>query len=158
VSDSGVFGSTVNLDATGSIIGVIVARNFLGVNALQNVNVSAFSEGDAHISAGESLQGTVFAVGGITAGAGTTVDASLLSQNVTTSGSVSSSSQLGFTTFTGANSTSSSLQSDDTLRRGGLAGDNAEDGDDLKKRGLGKDLPLLTKTTGRVTMILPAIQ
>jgi filamentous hemagglutinin family protein len=154
VSDSGVIGSTVDLEATGNITGVVLARTHVDINAVQNVNVTAVSGGDAQISAGDSLQGSVFAIGSITAGAGS-IGASLLSQNVTTTGTVTSS-QIGFAPGTVANSTSSALQNDETARRiastDQATGDGSGDGSTNAFRG---KLPRLTKTTGRVTMILP---
>ena len=153
VSDSGVIGSTVNLTATGNITGVVIARTHLGVTALQNINVVAISGGGAQLNAGDSLQGTVFAVGSIS-GSGATVGATLLSQSVATTGTLTSS-QIGFAPGTVANATSSSLQNDETARQIASANQGEDDDSDLKKKGFSGNLPRLSKTTGRVTMILP---
>jgi len=152
VSDSGVIGSTVDLNATGNVTGVIIARTHIGITALQNINVTAVSGGDAQLSAGNSLQGSVFALGNIAAG-GATVGAALLSQSVTTSGAVTSS-QIGFAPGTVANATSSSLQNDETARRIASADQGNDDNSGVTNRFSG-NLPRLSKTTGRVTMILP---
>jgi len=149
-SGSGVIGSNVKLDATGDIIGVVFARNNIDINAVQNVNVTAFAQGDANVSAGGDISGTVIGIGSVTA-SGSTVDASLLSQNLTASGDVTSS-QVGFSQGTAANSTSQSLSNDDTEKKA-VATDTDTDEENLKKKaGNG---PLLAKSSGRVTVILP---
>src|SRR5262249_50774250 len=84
---SGVIGSTVNLYASGEITGVIFARDTINLFARQNVSVTALSQGTANISSGGAISGTVIGITGVSANA-TTVDAALLSQSISTSGSV----------------------------------------------------------------------
>ena len=82
--------------------------------------------------------------------AGATVDAALLSQNVTASGDTSSS-QVGFTTGTAAAAASQSLSSDEQTKAG--APKETKEADEPKRTLAAA--PKLTRTVGRVTVILP---
>ncbi len=146
---SGVIGTSVKLDATGDITGVVVARENIDVNAQQSVNVTALAQGNVSVSAGGSVSGTIIGIGSVNA-SGASVDAALLSQNVTASGDVSSS-QVGFSQGTAANATSQSLQSDEQTKV--VAAAQGEDEDDRKRTS--RELPLLSRSMGRVTVILP---
>jgi len=148
-SGSGVIGSTVKLEASGDIKGLVFARDNLDISASQNVSVTALAGGNANVSAGENISGTIIGVGSVNA-SGASVDAALLSQNVTASGDVSSS-QVGFSQANAAGSTSQSLQSEDQAKVAAADKKEQED-EDEKKKGTG---PRLTKTVGRVTVILP---
>jgi hypothetical protein len=147
-SGSGVIGSTVILKASGDIIGAIFARNNLDINAVQNVNVTALSEGTATVNAGEAISGTIIGVGGISASGGS-IDASLLSNNQI---SGDTSGQSGLSQGTAANAASQSMQSEDTTK----AAESSDDTDDEKKK-KGKPIALAQKT-GRVTVVLPPKQ
>ena len=148
---SGVIGSTVKLDAAGSITGVVVARENIDIITTQNANVTALAQGSVSVSAGGTISGTIIGIGSVNA-SGSSVDAALLSQNVTASGDVSSSSQVGFSQGTAANATSQSLQTEDQARAVASA---STDGDaEELKRGK-RELPLLSRSVGRVTVILP---
>ncbi len=146
---SGVIGSTVNLEATGDIAGIIVARGDLVLISSRNANVTGLSGGNASVSAGGTISGTIIGVGSVSA-SGSTVDAALLSQNVSTSGDASSSRQ-GFAQGTAASATSQSLASDDKARE--AATEKKDEEEELAKKQ--KPGPRLAKTTGRVTVILP---
>lgn len=149
-SGSGVIGSSVKLEATGDIKGLVFARGNLDIDAKNNVNVTALAGGNASVSAGETISGTIVGIGSVSA-SGTSVDASLLSQNVSASGDVSAAQQ-GFAQGTAAASASQSLANDDKARE--AAAEKKSDEDELtKKRPSG---PRLAKTSGRVTVILPA--
>ena len=148
-SGSGVIGSTVKLEASGDIKGLVFARDNLDIDANQNVSVTALAVGNANVSAGDTISGTIIGVGSVNA-SGSSVDASLLSQNVTASGDVTSS-QVGFAQANVAGTTSQGLQADDSAKEA-TSGEKKEDEDELKKNRPG---PRLAKTTGRVTVILP---
>ncbi|MGC3960030.1 MAG: filamentous hemagglutinin N-terminal domain-containing protein [Verrucomicrobiota bacterium] len=148
-SGSGVIGSTVKLEASGDIKGLVFARGNLDIEANQNVSVTALAGGNAAVSAGETISGTIVGVGSVSA-SGATVDAALLSQNVSASGDVSAAQQ-GFAQGNAAASASQSLANDDKAKE--AAAEKKNDEDELaKKRQPG---PRLAKTTGRVTVILP---
>lgn len=148
-SGSGVIGSTVKLDASGDIQGLVFARDGLDITANQSVTVTALAGGNASVSAGDTISGTIIGVGSVTA-SGASVDAALLSQNITASGDVSSS-QVGFAQGAAASSTSQSVQPDETAKEA-ASGKNSSEDDELPKKRSG---PRLAKTTGRVTVILP---
>lgn len=149
-SGSGVIGSSVSLDATGDIRGLVFARENIDLNAQQNVNVTALAQGNVNVGAGGSISGTIIGVGSVSA-SGASVDASLLSQNVSASGDVSSS-QMGFSQGTAAAASSQSLQGDDQARS---VAAQAKEEDDTRPSGAVAAAPRLTRTVGRVTVILP---
>ncbi len=148
-SGSGVIGSTVKLEASGDIRGLVFARGNLDIDAKNNVSVTALAMGNAAVSAGDTISGTIIGVGSVAA-SGASVDASLLSQNVTASGDVSSS-QVGFGQANAAAATSQGLQAD-TSAKDAATGDNKDEDEELKKN---RPAPRIAKTTGRVTVILP---
>lgn len=149
-SGSGVIGSTVVLEASGDIKGLVFARDNLNISANQNVSVTALAAGNASVSAGETISGTIIGVGSVAA-SGATVDAALLSQNISTSGDASSSQQ-GFAQGVAASATSQSLASDDKAKE--VASEKKDDEADPAKKQ--KPGPRIAKTTGRVTVILPS--
>ncbi|HEX5223280.1 MAG TPA: hypothetical protein VFZ59_27215, partial [Verrucomicrobiae bacterium] len=149
-SGSGVIGSTVKLEASGDIKGLVFARDNLDIDANQNVNVTALAGGNASVSAGDTISGTIIGVGSVNA-SGTSVDASLLSQNVTASGDVTSQ-QVGFGQANAAAATSQGLQADNSAEAA-ASGEKKEEDEELKKN---VPLPRLAKTVGRVTVILPS--
>lgn len=149
-SGSGVIGSTVKLQASGGITGLVFARENIDLTASQSVNVTALTQGSVNVSAGGSVSGTIVGVGSVNA-SGTSVDASLLSQNVSTSGGATSG-QVGFTQGNAAgNAASSSVQSDAPART--VARNSSED--DARRNTAATPGPRLTRTVGRVTVILP---
>jgi filamentous hemagglutinin family protein len=141
-SGSGVIGNNVKLDATGSIIGVIFARNNLDLTAVQNVNVTALAEGSVNANAGGAISGTLIGVGGISASGGS-IDANLES-NSSVTGDTSGSKGLG--QGTAANATSQAMSSDDTAKTTGTSDDTE---DPKKKKGIS-----LAQKVGRVTVLL----
>jgi len=149
-SGSGVIGGNVRLDATGDIDGLVIARGNSDVSAVQNVNATVLAQGTATVSAGGEVSGTIIGIGSVNA-SGSSVDAALLSQNVTASGDVSSS-QIGFSQGIAASSASQGLQNDVSVKALASAKETTED--DLPKK-KGSSGPRLTKTVGRVTVILP---
>jgi filamentous hemagglutinin family protein len=151
LTGSGVIGSTVKLNATGSIEGLVVARGNIDIIAQQNVNVTALAQGNVNISSGGTIGGTLIGIGGINA-SGANVDAALLSESISTSGNVTSS-QVGFSQGTAANATSQSLANDESQSI--IASAKKGDQEDELKKKTASALPHLTKTLGRVTVILP---
>jgi filamentous hemagglutinin family protein len=141
---SGVIASNVKLEASGSINGLIFARDNLDINAQNNVNVTALAVGNANVS-GQSVQGTITGVGGVNV-SGDSVSASLISANV--SGATSGQSGLG--QGTAANATASAASSSSANQT--FASSDQSDDDDKKKK---KEVALAQKVS-RVTVILPA--
>jgi filamentous hemagglutinin family protein len=147
---SGVIGANVNLSATAGISGVVVASQNLNVTSQQNVSVTAVAAGEVSVSAVGSISGTIVGVGGITASSGTAIQASLLSQNVSTSGGTASG-QVGFAAANTAGATSQAASSDDRSKAAVTSDATDVAADDEKKR---KKHPVLARI-GRVTVFLP---
>jgi hypothetical protein len=148
-SGSGVIGSTVNLDASGTIRGLVFARQNIDLNAQAGVNVTALAQGSVNVTSGGTISGTIIGVGSVSA-SGAAVDASLLSQNVSASGNVTSS-QVGFSQGTAASGASQSLQGDEPAKTTAKAKSEEEDARERRVAAA----PKLTRTVGRVTVILP---
>ncbi len=147
VTGSGVVGSTVTLRASGDINGTVFARNDLNIIAVQNVDVTALAVGKADVSGTSLGTSTIIGVGGITA-SGSSVDASLLSNNQV-SGDTSGAKSM--TQGTAANATAQAAASDDSAK---TAVADTQTGDDDEKKKKGTKVALMQKT-GRVTVLLP---
>ncbi len=145
-SGSGVLGSTVRLQATGNVTGLIFARNNIDISAQQNVNVTALAQGSVNVNSGGTISGTIIGVGGINASGGS-IDANLES-NQGISGDTSGSK--GLAQGTAANSTSSAASASDATSTAAKS-DTGEDDDLLKKK---KPITLARKVS-RVTVLLP---
>jgi len=156
-----------DVDATGSgviavgAVKVKAARNVKGVffspqpvtiAGLKNVDVTAISLSSVDVSAGDKLTGTIVGVTSVNA-SGASIDASLLSQNVSASGGQVSGQQ-GFAQTSAAASTSQSA-SNNQEETAKAAVTSTEGSDDEKKKRPTGSGPLLAKRTGRVTVILP---
>jgi filamentous hemagglutinin family protein len=141
---SGIIASNARLDATGDINGLIFARNNIDISAQQNINVTALGVGNVNVSsAGGTVSGIIIGVGSVSV-SGSSIDASLVSANV----SGATSGQSGLVQGTAANSTSQSASNDNSNN----TADNSSDADDLKKKG--KQITLAQKVS-RVTVVLP---
>jgi hypothetical protein len=146
VNGSGIIASNAKLDASGNVNGLIFARNNIDINAQQNINVTALGVGNVNVnSSGGTISGTLVGVGGVNV-SGSSIDASLVSANV--SGATSGQSGLG--QGTAANATAQAASSDDAGKT--LASSDQGNDDDKKKK---KEVALAQKA-GRVTVILPA--
>jgi filamentous hemagglutinin family protein len=145
-SGSGIIASNAKLDASGSIYGLVFARNNIDINAQQNVNVTALGGANVSVSSGGTVSGTIIGVGGVTASGGS-IDASLVSANVTGG----TSGQNGLGQGNAANAASQAASSDDSTKVAKT--DNSTDDDDLKKK-KGKGIALAQKVS-RVTVLLP---
>jgi filamentous hemagglutinin family protein len=144
---SGVIGSTVNLDASGSVTGVIFARNDIAINAQQNVNVTALAQGSINVSSGGTISGTLIGVGGISASGGS-IDANLES-NSGIYGDTSGSK--GMSQSSAASATSAAASASEAGPAAAKT-DTGPDDDVLKKK---KPINLARKVS-RVTVLLPA--
>jgi filamentous hemagglutinin family protein len=147
VSGSGVIAQNASLKATGSIKGLIFAKGNINVGALNNVNLTALAGGAFSGSAGGTISGTIIGIGGINV-SGSSIDASLLSNNQISGGS---SGQTGFAQGTVANATSQAASNSDSNQTADKS-TTSDDTDDLKK----KKKPIsLAQKVGRVTVLLP---
>jgi hypothetical protein len=145
-SGSGIIAGNANLVASGNINGLIFARNNINIIAQQNINVTAFGIGNVSVSSsGGTISGTLIGVNGINA-SGSSVDASLISANV--SGVTSGQSGLG--QGAAANSTSQGLANNEFAQAAAASDQSADD----EKKKKGKQVALAQKVS-RVTVILP---
>jgi filamentous hemagglutinin family protein len=144
-SGSGIIAGNAILNASGSIYGLIFARNNIDINAQQNVDVTALGGANVSVNSGGTISGTIIGVGGVSASGGS-IDASLISANV--SGGTSGQSGLG--QGTAANAASQSAANDDSTKVAKT--DNSTDDDDPKKKKKGI---ALAQKVSRVTVLLP---
>jgi hypothetical protein len=151
-SGSGVIGSTVSLKASGEIKGLVFARDNIDIDAKQSANVTALAQGNVSVSSGGTVSGTIIGIGSVSA-TGTSVDAALLSQNI--SGGTTTSGQTGFAQGTTANATSQSQQKEEPGKM--VASSKKSDEENELKRKSAAAPPKLTRTVGRVTVISPAL-
>jgi filamentous hemagglutinin family protein len=148
---SGVIGGQVNINATGSIEGLVVASVGADVTALQNISATVLSQGGATVSAGGTVSGTIVGVGSVSVTGASDVAAAFAGGGVTTSGSVSGAAVTAAPVASNSGATAATAQqvTQSTQANSDLASNDAED--DLKKR---KKQPLL-QYAGRVTVLLP---
>ncbi len=151
LGNSGVIGGTVNLDANGSIRGLVISRQNSTIVAQESFNGTVLSGGSANLKAGGTVAGIVIGVGGVSASGGQGITASLVSQNVSVAGGQAQST-LGTTATASAASQGAAAQASTDTRQ--QLASNAVQEDDDKKKKKGK-LPVLTRHVGRVTVILP---
>jgi filamentous hemagglutinin family protein len=146
VGGSGIIASNARLDASGNINGLIFARDNIDIIAQQNISVTAFGQGNVSVSSsGGSISGTLIGVNGVSA-SGLSVDASLISANV--SGATSGQSGLGQGNAAGA--TSQGLANNEATQAAAASDQGADDPNKKK----GKHIALAQKVS-RVTVILP---
>ena len=147
---SGIIAKNATIKATGDVKGLVFAVN-ADVSAQQNIDVTILASGKANVEAGGKVSGTIIGVGGVSA-SGSSIDASLLSQNVSTSGD-SSAATKGFAQGTAANAASAGASNEES--KVAKASETAE-AEDLKKK---KPVSIaLAQRVSRVTVILPATE
>ena len=149
-SQSGVIGGNVTLDATGDIVGLVFASGNANLVTPQNVTATVLAQGSANVSAGGTVSGTIAGIGSANV-SGASIDASVLSANVTTSGATSG--QVGFAAANVAGATASAASAATADPKATTAAIE-EKGDDEEQRRKDRR-PVLARTVGRVTVILP---
>ncbi len=150
---SGVVGENVSLKAGGSVEGLVVATQNIFIGSGQNANVTAIGGGSISINAAGSVSGNIIGGGNVSVSGGE-ISAAIAS----TGGGVATSGEAGGARIGSFNNVSApvaqqtSQEADKSVAEPspGLTGDL----DDAKKRG--DKAPTLVKSTGRVTVILPA--
>jgi hypothetical protein len=150
-SKSGVIGGNVSLEATGPVVGVVFATGNINIDTPQSVNVTALAQGNVNVTAGGTISGTVVGIGSISASGGA-IEASLLSQNVSSSGG-SSSGQVGFAAANVAGATAQAASATSSDAKTTTASAKTESEDEDRRRNPTR--PVLTRTVGRVTVLLP---
>ncbi len=150
-SGSGIIGSAIQLQAGGSINGLVIGSQSVNINSAQNVDVTAFSGGDVNINAAGTVSGTAIGGGSVDV-SGSSITASLVSGNISTSGDTTGAS-LGIpqsnvqpaVAQTADSAAAATSKLDDT------SGDGSDE-DQKKKKGNGISL---AQRVSRVTVLLP---
>ena len=150
LGNSGVIGGSVSATANGNINGLVISRQSTTIDAAQSFSGTVLAGGTANLSAGGTVSGTIVGVGGINASGGQGVSATLLSQNVSVAGAQAQSTLGTSSSATAASQSAAQQAGSDSQKSTGLADDSNDD--DKKKK---KPAPVLTRKTGRVTVILP---
>ena len=144
LGSSGVIGGTVNLTAQGNITGLVISRQDSSISTAGNFSGTVLSSGTANVSAGGAISGTIIGVSGVNA-SGSSITASLLSQNVTADGQSGNTLGSSATATSTATSAAATTSNDNAQQTTGM--DNQDD--DKKK----KKLPQIKKMS-RVTVLL----
>jgi hypothetical protein len=147
-SGSGVIGVNTTLRAAGDIKGLVIARGNSDVNAAVNVSGTFLAGGTANFNAGGNISGIVIAGGGINAGSGN-FNATAFSQNVSVGGAQTQGALQSSATASSTSTSAASSSNEETKKT------VASNDDDDEKKKRANDKPLLTRRTGRVTVILP---
>jgi hypothetical protein len=150
LGDSGVIGGTINLEANGNIIGLVISRQNSTINAAQSFSGTVLAGGSANLSAGGTIAGTVIGVSGVQANSAQGITASLLSQNVSVSGGQAQSTLGATATATSTSQAAATTATADARQQ--VLGDASEEDDNKKRKGTA---PMLARRVGRVTVMLP---
>lgn len=145
-NQSGILGGNVALTAGEGIEGLIVAQGNLGITAQQNVNVTALAGGSANVTGGGTVSGSI--VGG--SGASVT-GAGAVTADVISTGSAGSTGN-AFKDVAAPVATQTTTESEKK------AIVKTDDEDEVEKKRRAAAAPVLAKTSGRVTVILPKTQ
>jgi filamentous hemagglutinin len=146
---SGIIGSNIKLNAGGNITGLVVGRGNVNINSQQAVNVTAVGGGNVSISAGGTVSGTVIS-GGNAEVSGSSITASLIASSVSASGE-SSGASVGIPPSNVAKQDAKVADDVSTT----VASSNSQNSDEEEQKKRAGGGPRLSKTTGRVTVILP---
>jgi hypothetical protein len=149
---SGVIGGNVKLDATKDIKGTILARQDIGIVSKGDVSVTALAQGGVTVTAGGTVSGKVIGVGSVNV-TGPTVEAALMSHNVTAAGNVTSS-EVGFSQGNAAHATGQAASQSSQEEAAKTTQKNTDDEDEKKKYASARKA-VLARYVGRVTVILP---
>jgi filamentous hemagglutinin family protein len=144
---SGVIGVNTEVNAAGNINGLFIARGDSTVNAANNVTGTFLAGGTANFNSGGNVSVLAIAGNAINIGSGT-FQGIALSQNVSGGGA---NSALAATSTASTASTTAAAQADNTPKADATVAQTADD-EEQKRRAA---RPLLARTTGRVTVILP---
>jgi len=149
-NQSGVLGANIDLHAGGDIIGLVVGAGNVTLQAVNNVAANVLGGGNVSVTGGQSVSGS------IVGGANVNVSGSEITANITsTGGSANTSGDVSGKVggFQGAAPTVAQQTTTEAEKKQTTAKADDESEDEKKKR-LAKS-PILSKTTGRVTVILP---
>lgn len=148
----GVVGGTININANGTIKGLIVSQQNANITAAQSFVGTLLAGGSASVTAtAGTVSGTIVGIGGVSASGGGGVSAAVLGQNVSIGGGAAQSTLGTSAAATSAGQAAAQQANSDTKQQ--LAADTTSD--DEKKKRLPTKAPVLTRRVGKVTVILP---
>jgi hypothetical protein len=151
---SGVIGVTVNLQATGDITGLVIASQDASIVSRENVNATVLSTGGISVSAGGSVTGEIAGVGNV-AISGDAVSAALVGGSVSASGNLQGAAASSVGPAAGVSAASAATSSQAAKQTATADASSYEDGDGSGQGGNKKNRPLLAKSVGRVTILMP---
>ena len=146
---SGVIGVNTVLNAAGNISGLVVSSGNSDISAAANVSGTFFAAGNANFNAGGNISGTVIAGGGISAGSGN-FNASAFSASVSVAGAKTESSLPASAAPSPKSGSAAKTAQDESAQQ--VASKSDADDDEKKRAAKG---PVLRRSTGRVTVLLP---
>lgn len=148
---SGIIGGDVGLDAPkGAVAGLVVASQNVNITG-QSFSGTAFGGGNVSVSA-SSVSGSVIGGGAVSVSADS-VSGAIVGNNVSTSGNTSGA-QVGVAA-TSAASTGAKTDTAASEAVAKVASDNKTEEDEETRRKRLASTPKLTRTVGRVTVLLP---
>ncbi len=147
---SGVLGENVTLKAGGNIEGLAVANQNIVVEG-QAITITAIAAGTASVK-GDSVSGKI-AAGGDVSVSGVSVSADAISASGTVSGDTSGVKGGAFSSVAAPTVQKSTDDADQAIASKELA--KNDDDEEKKKHAVAKG-PVLSRSVGRVTVILPA--
>ncbi|MDB6129585.1 MAG: hypothetical protein JWM04_692, partial [Verrucomicrobiales bacterium] len=152
-NESGILGANVNLKAGGDIAGLVIANQNINIDARQNINVTAVASGGVAITSGGSVSGTIVGGGNVSV-AGDSISASVISAsgNASTSGDSVAAKVGGFNGVAAPAAQQTTTETEKAVEKA-TRPDDLDDNN--KNKGMAKKGPVLSKSTGRVTVILP---
>src|SRR6266849_3314480 len=143
-NQSGVLGANVKLHAIGDITGLVVANQTVNIGALGNVSVSALGGGAVTVS-GATVSGNIVGGGNVT------VSGDVNAQVISVGGTATGGNAAG--AFSGVAAPVAQQTTTEAEKKVVAKATDTEDEEEKKKRAAKG--PVRSKTTGRVTVILP---
>lgn len=147
---SGIIGENIVLDAGRRIEGLVVAKQNLNIESRQGVNVLAVAGGAASVSSGGDVAGRIASGTSISVDA-SSVSGSLIAHNVSTGSADASTASVGVQATSTARSEKLAAETPEAAANSRRSTDEEEE--EARKRKAQN--PLSSRTSGRVTIILP---
>jgi hypothetical protein len=150
-NQSGVLGANISLHAGNDIIGLVVGSGNVAIHADVSVSANVLGGGNVSVSGGQSVSGSIVGGGAVNV-SGSEITASVTSTagSASTSGDASGAKVGGFQS---AAAPVAQQTTTETEKKTVAAKTDEEDEEQKKKRAAAG--PVLSKTVGRVTVILP---
>lgn len=150
---SGIIGINLNVEARGEVTGILVGQGDIKIAADKDVNVSVLGGGGVNINSSDGKVAGVIVASGDVSLAGSAITATAFSSggSTSTSGDASGAKLGSFNGVAVQTGEKTSKDASETVAASSQPALTTDD--DEKKKGGAR--PLLAKSTGRVTVILP---